>query len=151
MKPQKQCRFGRLRGLQQNTPRSLVGGRRVAFVTWEASMGQLGDVLELFYGRVESFQSVRATVRQWQDLRLAEDASGEAREIWGRKWARRKVRAEQSSATSQPISEKTLSVWMCKPSRARIEERLGADPSMQPSLIVTDGDHWAERDAEGHV
>src|SRR5579864_5657607 len=110
-------------------------------------MGQLGDVLELFFGRVEPFRTVRATIRQRRDIALSDKADNAAEKLWGRM----KIAAGTGGPESRRITERILSVWMSCPSRARVEERSTADPFSEPSLKVVDGDSWTTRDPEGHV
>ena len=80
-------------------------------------MGQLGDVLELFYGFAQPFQSVRATIRQWENVDLSEDASGEGREYGAASTA--VVRFERSKARPpHDRSAKRRSRYGCASRRA---------------------------------
>jgi hypothetical protein len=101
-------------------------------------MGQLGDVLEMVFGRPERFQSVRATIRQWEDIDLAEKAQSASAQPLGRS----KGAAGLERPESQRNSEKWLSVWMCNPSRARVEARSNENLDGEHSLLVTAQKPW---------
>ena len=50
-------------------------------------MSQLGDMLEVLYGPRASFNTVTATIRQWCDRDLAEQATDGNRTVMGRRKA----------------------------------------------------------------
>ena len=60
---------------------------------------------------------------------------------------RRKARTGES----ERIGEGTLSIWISRPSRTRIEEACAGDSEIRRSLRVVDGERWWECDADGHV
>lgn len=87
-------------------------------------MGQLGDVLELFFGPADPFRTVQATIRESQDMDLTEAADSAASVVWGRR---------KAVAKKQRVRETAFAVWMA-PNCARIEERSQKDPDAEPLI-----------------
>lgn len=109
-------------------------------------MGRLGDVLEVFYGPNDRFQTVQATIRQ-HEKSLDPDLADELRRPVGRK-----KEGMPDSRKPPGIIEEALSVWIARPDRARIEMcRRGEDRPGRACLVVINGPRRWERDAEGHV
>lgn len=108
-------------------------------------MGELGNVLEHFFGLADPFRSVRATIRQWKSPDLTEQVESKASRQWGRK------KGGPVASESPRIVEEFLSVWVADPSRVRIEERKTANLTEEPSIKIVNGECWTTRDAEGHV
>src|SRR5712692_6666636 len=108
-------------------------------------MSILGDILEILFGPRDPFQTVRASVRHWTNPDLVENVTGPGRTIMGR----RKTSAKDRSTSR--IREKTLSIWISRPDRTRIEERRQVEERIETSLRVVDDKRWASRDLEGHV
>ncbi len=104
-------------------------------------MSILGNVLENLFGPLDSFKTVRATLRHWTNPDLVENVAGPG--------GRRKTSA-QDGPTSR-IREKTLAIWISRPDRIRIEERKHVEGRMETSLSVVDDKRWTSRDFEGHV
>jgi hypothetical protein len=75
-------------------------------------MSKLGDFLETVYGLSDGFKTLRASIRQSCNRKLA-DRGGSARLIMGKRKA-------QSDSTTQ-LEETRLSVWIELPDRLRIE------------------------------
>jgi hypothetical protein len=62
---------------------------------------------------------------------------------------RRKTSAKDGSIPR--IREKTLSIWINRPDRTRIEEQQQVEERIETSLRVVNDKRWASRDFEGHV
>jgi hypothetical protein len=110
-------------------------------------MGQLGDILEFFSVSANPFRFVRAMICERNSIEIADMADRSASKLWGR----RKALAGIDAGGSHQINEKTLSVWIEKPSRFRIEERSIEHATQEPALQIVDGDCWTTRDPEGHL
>jgi hypothetical protein len=108
-------------------------------------MSILGDILEILFGPHDPFKTVRATVRHWTNPDLVENVTGPGRTIMGR----RKTSAKDGSIPR--IREKTLSIWINRPDRTRIEEQQQVEERIETSLRVVNDKRWASRDFEGHV
>lgn len=108
-------------------------------------MSILGDILEILFGPGDPFKTVRATIRHWTNSDLVENVTGPGRTIMGR----RKTSAKDGSTPR--IREKTLSIWISRPDRTRIEERRQVEERIETSLKVVNDKRWASRDFEGHV
>jgi len=109
-------------------------------------MANLGDFLLTVYGPSQPFQTVRATIRQWEDCELAEGAAGGNPEV------RNVQRPKGQPAIERPVvREELLDIWLQPADRVRLE-RNGNDPNCPlASVVVIHGDHTWERDREGHV
>jgi hypothetical protein len=107
-------------------------------------MGQLGDVLEVLFGPDDRFHTVRASIRHWLDRGLADRVRGRQSTPIGRK------KAGTGSDPGPKVTESTLSIWLSRPSSARIEQRREADGCIE-KLTVTDGNRRWECDCDGHV
>jgi len=108
-------------------------------------MSILGDILEILFGPHDPFKTVRATVRHWTNADLVENVTGSGRTIMGR----RKTSVKDRSTPR--IREETLSIWISRPDRTRIEERRQVEDRIETSLRVVNDKRWASRDFEGHV
>jgi hypothetical protein len=108
-------------------------------------MSILGDILEILFGPRDPFKTVRATIRHWTNADLVENVTGPGRTIMGR----RKTSAKDGSTPR--IREETLSIWISRPDRTRIEERRQVEERIETSLRVVNDRRWASRDFEGHV
>src|SRR6266566_348831 len=118
-------------------PADVVSSRR--------PMSILGDILEILFGPHDPFKTVRATVRHWTNADLVENVTGSGRTIMGR----RKTSVKDRSTPR--IREETLSIWISRPDRTRIEERRQVEDRIETSLRVVNDKRWASRDFEGHV
>jgi hypothetical protein len=110
-------------------------------------MSKLGDVLERLYGPVFPYTTIRAEVRHWENLEVAEKVRLESDVLGGR----RKLKPDKPAAPTPRTVEATLKIWLSRPSRGRIEKTQERQGQIETSLTVTDGETWATRDSEGHV
>jgi hypothetical protein len=110
-------------------------------------MSKLGDVLEVLYGPGFPYATIRAEVRHWENLEVAEKLRLESDVLGGR----RKPRPDKPAGSTPRTAEATLKIWLSRPSRVRVEKTQEKEGQIETSLTVTDGETWATRDSEGHV
>ena len=72
-------------------------------------MGRLGDFLKVVYGPTEPTTTIRASLRQWRDRHLADNARGGSRTTMGR------TRLKPDGIPQ--IEEATLSIWIASTRR----------------------------------
>ncbi|HEY4309508.1 MAG TPA: hypothetical protein VGN12_08660 [Pirellulales bacterium] len=106
-------------------------------------MSQLGDFLEVVYGPAPRFATVRATIHQWCNSGLANNA-GAAKTVIGRKRV-------SPSSEALAVDETNISACISLPDRYRIEKHEHARGQSKESLIVVNGKHKWNRDPQGHV
>lgn len=105
-------------------------------------MSKLGDFLEVVYGPSDGFKTVRASIRESRNRKLAESARS-GRPVMGR----RKV---QSDSAVQ-IDETHLQVWIELPDRSRIEKERRDGKRVRSDLTIVNGERSWECDDQGHV
>jgi hypothetical protein len=110
-------------------------------------MSKLGDVLQVLFGPVFPYATIRAEVRHWRNFDLTEKVALESDVLGGR----RKPRPDKPAGSTPRTAEATLKIWLSRPSRGRIETTRAMQGEIETSLTVTDGENWATRDSEGHV
>ncbi len=106
-------------------------------------MSELGQFLEVVCGPDERFATLRATIRQWADEKLAATADSPNHTVFGRR------KSSQSVDTS--TGETILKVWIRTPDSVRIETTRVTQDDPETTLTVVAGEKWWCRDDEGHV
>lgn len=115
-------------------------------------MSELGTLLELLHGAFDRFETCRATMTEWRDHQLSEEAM--------RRWTSRQ--GSGASATYVASSKRTASVpdapseqvsrwWIKKPSRLRHESTLGGGHRGNVLMIREGGLWWRMSDLDKRV
>lgn len=105
-------------------------------------MGRLGDFLQVVYSAKPSFSTIRASIRNWADRSLAEQAR-EARYVHGR----RKAVVERPDSRAEWL----MRIAFAPGDRARMESTSESGKGPRSSLVVVNGSRWWRRDDQGHV
>jgi hypothetical protein len=107
-------------------------------------MSQLGDFLEIVYGPDGQFATVRATIHQWSNRGVAENAG--RRSVMGR----RKF-STQPAHQVPAIDEAKISVWIKQPDRYRIVKDEKVKGQAVQSLVIVNGERQWKMEQQGEV